>query len=95
MSDEPSAYCRGARAIQMIRDLAMPTTAEIAAKCELSRRGALEMLETLACEFPIYRDAGRWLWCGDERSWCVGDLVERIKGRHAALDALIEELRGM
>ena len=89
MSDEQqmSAYVRGARAVQMIRECTLPTTAEIAGKCELSRQQAHIMLEALACEFPIYRADGRWLWNGDERAWCIGDLVERIKAHHGALDA--------
>lgn len=94
-NENESAYCRGARAVLMIRECRLPTTEEIAEECGLTQRGAFAMLEILSITQPIYQQAGRWLWNGNERAWAIADLVERIVARHASLDALIEELREM
>ena len=96
MSDEQmSAYVRGARAVQMIRECTLPTTAEVAEKCGLSARQARRMLADLAVEFPIFQEQGCWHWCGDERSWSISDLVLQIEADAALLLALRAELRNV
>jgi hypothetical protein len=79
----------------MIYRCQLPTTADIAKACNVSRQAAHAMLASLALTEPIYQERGRWLWNGDERAWAVADLVERFGAHHTALDVLVEELRGM
>lgn len=66
--DGLTAQERAAIVTALLHDGARLTTAEIAARCSMSARGALHMLTNLARVLPIFYDDGLWQWLTDDLS---------------------------